>query len=198
MERRFVEGYTTVMKAVHWTTAATIIALLLIGWSMTGLPLPPAMRGELYALHKSLGVFVLVLTLFRMLWRLGHPSPPLPPTLRPWEIAAVHAVHRLFYLLLLVQPLVGWALYSLAPYKSLFFGLFMIPDLPFVPHPTDPARWLGALEGAHGFLAGVFAVLVLVHVGAALKHHFVARDDVLLRMTPTGLAAALRRLRGER
>jgi len=192
------DAYSGVMKTIHWTTAAVIIALLLIGWTMTGVEaLPGPTRGALYGLHKSLGVLVLLLTLFRLPWRLAHRTPELPPTLRPWEIRLVGLVHRLFYVLLMAQPVVGWMLYSISTHKSLFFGLFRIPDLPFLARFAGNAAVVDALEGLHGTLAALLAVLIGLHVAAAVKHHFLARDDVLLHMTPALFAPLLRRLRGQ-
>lgn len=192
-------GYPPLLKTIHWLTALVIIALLGIGWTMTGdLPLGGLSRGMLFSLHKSLGVLVLALTLLRLAWRVGHQPPPLPPGLKPWELRLVGLVHRTFYVLLLVQPLVGWAMYTMSPGKSRFFGLFRIPDLPFVPGFPHGGGAGEVLEGIHGFVAAVFAVLIVLHVGAALKHHFVVRDDVLLRMAPNVLAPVLRALRGER
>jgi cytochrome b561 len=89
-------------------------------------------------------------------------------------------------------------LYSLSPHKSLFFGLFPIPDLFSMPQVADVAGWREVLEGLHGFFGAAFAALIVLHVGAALKHHFVLRDAVLLRMAPAFLAPVLRLLRGER
>ena len=141
---------------------------------------------------------VLLLTLLRIAWRVTHRVPALPGGLRPWEIWLAGAVWRLFYVLLVLQPLVGWMLYSLSQHKSLFFGLFPIPDLFFMPQVADAAGWKDILEGVHGFFAAAFAALIVLHVGAALKHHFVLRDAVLLRMAPNFLAPVLRLLRGER
>jgi cytochrome b561 len=187
------------MKVIHWTTVAVVIALLIIGWTMTsGLTMSGPVRGMLYGLHKSLGVFILFLTLFRLYWRLTHPAPLLPPGLRPWEILLVAVVHKSFYALLFLQPLTGWMIYTVSPRKTLFFGLFRIPDLPFLASLGNSKTWLDALEGAHATMASLLALLIVLHVGAAFKHHFMVRDDVLLRMTPTALAPLLRKLRGER
>lgn len=193
------QDYTPVMKAVHWTTVLMVLALLGIGWTMTGgLGLSRMTLGALFALHKSLGVSVLVLTLFRLYWRAGHPAPPLPPGLRPWEVVVVGVVHRLLYLLLLIQPLTGWCIYSLSPRRTAFFGLFPIPPLPFPSGLAGNVAVREVLEGLHGAGAGLLALLVVLHAGAAFKHHFVARDTVLLRMSPRAAGPWLERLRGRR
>ncbi|WP_300154413.1 cytochrome b/b6 domain-containing protein [Solidesulfovibrio sp.] len=184
-----VTGYDPVWKAMHWLTVAVVLALFLLGGTMS--------RGTPFLVmwHESLGIFVLLLTLARLLWRATHVPPPLPGGLRPWEAFAAVAVHKLFYVFLVLQPLIGWGLYSLSSNTTLFFGLFPIPKLPLGELAGQAAR--GVLAGAHGAGAASLAILFVLHAGAALKHHFVLRDNVLLRMAPDALAGALRKLRGE-
>ena len=191
--------YSPVMKTVHWTTVVLVIALLLIGWTMTsGFVMSRTALDALLGWHKSLGILVLFLTLFRIAWRGTHRPPALPPGLRPWEIVAVEVVHKLLYVLLVLQPVTGWCLSTLSPVKTRFFGSFFIPNLPFLSGFRYSPVAREALEGAHGFMAGLLAVLLVVHAGAAFKHHFMVRDDVLLRMAPASLGPALKKLRGER
>jgi len=129
--------------------------------------------------HKAIGITVLVLTLGRIGWRLGHRPPPLPPATPGWERLAAHAVHRLFYLLLMVLPLSGWAMVSGIRRNPLdWFGLFPIPYLPIPPSLAH----LG--HDAHGLIGFAMLGLVALHVAAALRHHFVLRDGVLSRMLP--------------
>lgn len=199
MQRGRPHAYDPVLKAIHWTTVALVLALLILGWTMTSdLEMSGPTRGALFGIHKSLGICILFLTLCRLLWRSRHRAPALPPVLRPWEIRLVQVVHKLFYVLLLLQPLVGWMLHSVTPNKSLFFGVLRIPKLPFLAGFENSSLWIDVLEGIHGTLASILVVAIVLHVGAALKHHFVIRDDVLMRMSPAALAPLLRKLRGER
>jgi cytochrome b561 len=191
-------AYSPVMKTIHWTTLALVLALFLLGWTMGGLDLSGPWLASLYGWHKSLGLTVLILTLFRYAWRVGHPAPPLPPGLRPWEIRLVHLVHNLLYILLVVQPLTGWLLHSAVPNTDRFFGLFPIPTLPWLAALGRDQALVEVVEDVHGTGAALLVVVVVLHVGAALKHHFLIRDDVLLRMSPEVLGPFLRRLRGER
>lgn len=194
-----LNAYNPVMKTVHWTTAIVIIALLFIGWTMTsGLVLSPVVHKALYDWHKSLGVSILFLSLFRISWRVTHRVPSLPTALRPWEITVLWIVHKLFYVLLILQPLSGWMLYSLSSKKALYFGLFPIPDLPFMASFKTFGNLPNIFEGIHGTFAVLVAVLLLLHIGAALKHHFIIRDNVLLSMSPSAFAPFLKMVRGER
>lgn len=194
-----INDYSSVMKLIHWTTALIVIGLLCIGpviasdWEMS-----EQFWQMLVAGHKSFGLVLLFLTVFRIAWRLTHPVPPLPLGLRPWEIAIARLVHKCFYVLLIVQPLVGWMIHSLVPNPTYFFGLFPIPDLPFVSRLGDAQTVMPNLEDMHTLFGILIAVLLFLHVGAAFKHHFMVRDDVLLRMAPAGFAPFLSQLRGGR
>jgi cytochrome b561 len=98
-----------------------------------------------------------------------------------WERAAARLTHAGLYLLLLVLPLTGWVMASVSPLgiPTVVFGLFTLPN-PFQPSATLEA----ALKLVHGLLALALAMLVALHVGGALRHHLVRRDDVLRRMLP--------------
>lgn len=190
--------YSPVMKTVHWATVLLVLGLLCIGWTMnSGLEMPRETLQGLFIWHKSLGIVVLALTLFRLAWRLTHRMPVMPPGLRPWEALATEAVHKLLYLLLLLQTLSGWCLVSLASVPFRFFGLFPMPRIPFLPMGQQAMALGEFLENIHGAMAGILAILIVLHAGAALKHHFLARDAVLLRMAPRCLGPLLQRLRGE-
>lgn len=198
-DKRSPSVYDPVLKTLHWTIALAIIALLCIGGIMTSdLGFAPETRKALYAFHKSLGVLVLLPALARIFWRLGREVPAMPPGLKAWEAWAATWVHRLLYVMLVLQPLSGWTLNTVAQRKTPFFGLFIIPDLPFLSGLADVKGALPALADAHGVLAAILTGLLVLHVGAAIKHHFLVRDDVLLRMAPASLGGMLRALRGER
>ena len=133
--------YTPVMKTIHWTTAAIVIALLILGWTMTASNLiTESTRGTLFGWHKSLGVTILLLSLVRFLG-VRHAAPAMPAGLRPWEAALAGLVHKLFYVLLILQPLTGWMLHTVEPHKALFFDLFPIPGLPFLAGYVNSRPW---------------------------------------------------------
>jgi cytochrome b561 len=172
--------------------AVLMIGLLAVGFYMVQVLGTTDLIGrfQLTQTHKSFGFMVFVLALIRIVWRLRSPVTPADPaTVKPWEASAAHAAHVALYVLMLWLPLTGWLMASASPLndpgaypmqvRNMVFGLFELPD-PI--HPGD--RELEAVfKRLH--LAGAFALLALltVHAGAALKHHFVHRDDVLRRMT---------------
>lgn len=171
--------YSTVAIAFHWTIAALVIANLIIGIGHDGIPALRALMGA----HKAIGITVLVLTLARVAWRIGHRPPPLPARTPGWEKGLAHAVHWTLYLLMLAMPLTGWLMVSGpspsgATRPTSWFGVFDIPALPASPGAAD----LG--HDAHGLLGWVMLALVVLHVAAALRHHLLLRDTVLARMAP--------------
>ncbi|MCX7672801.1 MAG: cytochrome b [Thiobacillaceae bacterium] len=171
-------GYTRSAIALHWAVALLILAALPMGLYMTELTLSP-LKLKLYAYHKWLGVTVFLLALPRLLWRLSHPPPPLPASVPAWQRRAAHALHWALYALMLALPLSGWLMSSAKGFQTVYLGLLPIPDL----LPKDEA--LGErLVAVHATLAYVLLAALLVHVAAALKHHFVDRDEVLTRMLP--------------
>lgn len=169
-------------KALHWLVAVLVLGLVAVGFSMVWLVSDLGRKFELYQLHKSFGVLVLALVLLRLFWRRLNPVvPALPGNLRPWERTAALFTHRGFYVLLLLMPITGWLTASASPLgiPTSVFGLFTLPN-PVGPNATVES----VLSFAHATLAVVLVLLLALHVGAALKHHFVLRDDVLARMLP--------------
>ena len=181
-ERRF----GTAAMTLHWLIAVCVIGLLAVGKIMTGESLDLATKFQLYQLHKSFGVLVFMLMVLRLCWRWTQTIPAYPQTMQPWEKAGAHVSHWGFYLLLIVMPLTGWALVSAATFKvpTLLFGTIPLPHLPFLENAADPKAAEDWTKWLHGTLGWAIIVLLLAHVGAALKHHFINRDDVLKRMLP--------------
>lgn len=166
--------YSAVAMWLHWIIAALIIANLAIGLLHDSL-----LKGTMPA-HKAIGMTVLALTAVRVAWRLAHRPPPLPAHLPALERRAAHAAHWLLYALMILMPLTGWMMVSGTATRRPFswFGLF---DLPFLP--ISPAAG-GIGHDAHGILGWIMLALVVLHVGAALRHRLVLRDGVLGRMAP--------------
>ncbi|MDX2233738.1 MAG: cytochrome b [Hyphomonadaceae bacterium] len=190
--------YSAVAIALHWILAILALSMVPVGWWMGDAILDRDTRAqalEVFPLHKATGMTILALTVLRLVWRATHTPPPLPQRMRGWERTAARATHWLFYGLLLALPLSGW-LYSSVGWSDAFktfinvptswFGLFDIPPVPGVATLDDDVRRdLGeAAMEVHGKLAWAMLLLAGLHVAAALKHHFIDRDDVLTRMVP--------------
>ncbi|RAU23387.1 cytochrome B [Paramagnetospirillum kuznetsovii] len=172
--------YDRVAMGLHWLMALAIIGLMVAGFIMTGLKPGSAQQFQMYQMHKSVGATVLVLTLLRLFWRLGHRPPPLPDHMPEWEKLLAHAGHLGLYALMLAMPLAGWAVVSTSPYNipTVLYGLIPVPHLPLPRGFNDGAKLL------HEAGAWMMILAVLGHVGAALRHHFLIKDDVLIRMLP--------------
>ena len=170
--------YTTTAKLIHWLMAALLFGLLALGFYMTGLPFSPQ-KLQRYSWHKWAGVTVFLLLLFRLLWRLNNPPPPLPESMPKAMQWVAHAGHFALYALMAAIPLSGWLMSSAKGFQTVYFGVLPIPDL------IEKNKELGQLLGeVHETLAWLFVLLVLGHITAALKHHFIDKDDILIRMSP--------------
>jgi cytochrome b561 len=122
---------------------------------------------------------VFILAVARAAWRLTHPPPPMPEATPRWERRAAAFSHAALYVLLIAIPLSGWLMSSALGVQTVYFGVLPLPDL------LAKDKALGeALKVVHVVLNAVLGVLVTAHVAAALKHHFLDRDDVLHRMLP--------------
>lgn len=170
--------YSAMSLTLHWLTALMVLAqvLLITAHEATEGPI----SREFVMIHKSLGLTILVLTLARIGWRLANPPLAMPDAMKGWEKMLARGVHVLFYVLLIGLPLGGWAASSAGGRVIEWFGLFPWPALP-VPLDKSLAR---TFMEAHEAGVKVLYVLLALHVGAALKHHFLDRDNVLHRMLP--------------
>lgn len=130
--------------------------------------------------HKVLGITILALTVVRILWRMTHRVPPLPVSISPMLKLLAHVVHMALYILLLVMPLSGWWMTSAFPQRHPILAGFF--DIPFLPVPVSMAS-AGAAHEVHEIGGWVMIALAVLHIGAALKHHFIDRDAILLRMS---------------
>jgi cytochrome b561 len=170
--------YGAVAQAVHWLMALALIAVFTLGFVMVELPKGPD-RVKLFSYHKWIGVIAFVLVVLRLAWRWQVAPPPLPRTMKGWEVRTAEITHRMLYLLLFVAPLSGWLMSSAKGVQTVLFGKLPIPDLLAKDPPLG-----AALEEIHIALVWMLLGVIALHTLAALKHHFVDRDDVLARMTP--------------
>jgi len=178
--------YTTVAIALHWTIAVLILSNLATGSVMEGFAQP--LKAAAVAFHISSGITVLVLTGFRLLWRLTHRPPPLPAQLAPWERAAAHAAHWLLYVLMIAMPLIGWSIISAHPPRpqgaATIWWMLGLPAIGPISNLADDAQ-----KAAHAFFVSAHTVggwllagTLALHVGGALKHEWFDRHAGLARM----------------
>jgi cytochrome b561 len=174
--------YTTVSIVLHWLLAVALVGIFSVGVYMADLPFSPQ-RLKLYNWHKWAGVTILVLSALRLLWRLTHRPPALPTAIEQampsWQLRAYHATHHALYALFFIVPLVGWAYSSAAGFPIVVFGVLPLPD--FVPVSKELAEFI---KPWHEITALALAGLVVLHVAAALKHHWIDKDGLLQRMLP--------------
>jgi cytochrome b561 len=170
--------YTAVAIALHWLIAAMLIFTSGLGLYMAELPAPPV-KLRLYSYHKWIGVTIFLLVVFRLIWRMTHRVPALPQQMPAWQRAGAAASHVLLYVLTLVIPLSGWLYSSASGFKVVYLGKIPLPDL-----VAKDKALADQLLTVHQALNMLIAVVVVLHVAAALKHHWVDRDDVLSRMLP--------------
>lgn len=173
-------SYSRVAIALHWSMAVLVIANLIIG--LFGDAIEKLLGGSPFPVHKSIGLTVLALALARIAWRLSHKPPPLTAAgTAPLEHRLAGAVHFLLYALMVVMPMSGWIMSSAGKSPLGWFGLFPVPK--FAVTRTDPI--VGASGATHHYLGYLMAALVIGSIAAALRHHFLLRDDVLRRMLPS-------------
>ncbi len=170
--------YTSTALTLHWLGALLIVCGFGLGLFMTDMPFSPA-KFQYYAWHKWIGITVFLLAAVRLAWRAGHPAPALPATMPPWQVGASRISHVLLYALMLAIPLSGWIYSSATGVSVVYLGLLPLPDL--VPKDRENAKLLLLVHQSLNF---TLASVVVIHVAAALRHHFVDGDDVLTRILP--------------
>jgi cytochrome b561 len=167
--------YTRTAVALHWLIAGLIACGFTLGMVMTDLAASPQ-KLRLYSYHKWIGITVLGLAALRGLWRLTHAAPALLP-MPQWQAIAAKFTHAFLYVLMFAIPLTGWAFSSASGYQVVYLGRFPLPNL-----VAKNKALAESLTEVHETLAWLMLGIVVVHVAAALKHHFVDRDDTLRRM----------------
>lgn len=169
----------------HWIIAFLIIGLLAVGKFMTQLEENDPLRFELTQWHKSFGVSVLVLSVLRIIWRITHNPPPEIDTIPAWQQKVANITHWLLYGLMFALPITGWVMVSASPLNidTILFGVVEWPHLPL--QGVENAESLSAaFHEYHEWASTILILLLLAHIGAALKHHLIDKDTVLIRMLP--------------
>ncbi|MFN3227968.1 MAG: cytochrome b/b6 domain-containing protein [Hyphomicrobiales bacterium] len=195
--------YTTVAIVLHWAIAIAILFQLVGGkWMVSAGAAATGSVFTVFQIHKTVGLTILALTLARIIWRLANPAPALPDGMNRLERFAASVTHLGFYAFLIAVPLSGWAMASVSPTGVPTFFL-LLDILPFAHLPlladaglTERHTAEAFLKSVHYYLALAMGLLIVLHVAAALKHQFIAKDNLIARMiisarsTPNSIAKA--------
>lgn len=183
--RNSLERWGSLAKLFHWLVVLLVICQFVLAWLAHDLP-PGMEKLTLLARHKSIGITILALATLRLLWRAANRTPVLPATMAGWEKFTARATHALLYVLLFAVPLAGWIMSSAKNFPVSWFGLVQLPDLVAPSEAT-----FDVAHETHEILAFSLGVIAILHLLAALKHHFFNRDTVLKRMLPFARVPAL-------
>jgi cytochrome b561 len=165
--------YDRLAKTLHWLIGVLVIMLLLGGNLMAGLP--EAEKPAIAMIHSGIGTVILLLMILRLYWRISHPPPALLPA-PAWQQAASRLVHWGFYVLVILQPIFGYAQARYTSFDVVPFGLVNVTS------GGNDALY-ETFHELHEVTASLIIVFLLVHAGAALFHHLIKKDAVLKRMT---------------
>ena len=168
-------------KLLHWSMGILLIGMLAVGVYMHELPISPD-KFTLYAWHKSFGMTLLLLALIRLGWRAVDPPPAALPNISPKQAKLAAAAHWALYLCMFALPLTGWCMAAASGTPVDYFNTGLL--LPSLVGADNDLRLL--FRNMHDISGKLLMALIAIHVGAALKHHFVDKDSTLRRMLPWG------------
>lgn len=177
MLRNTVNGWGILARAFHWILGLAIIGMIAYGYWFNHWAARPD-RFFHRSIHADIGYLIILFTALRLIWRAINPTPALPAGTPSWERVLAYINHAALYLFTLLVAFLGWA-HSGAhkPDYADWFGLFRVPQ--FTIENRDDARFY---EDRHIWMAYVLLGLIVVHVLAALYHHFIKRDRIVARM----------------
>jgi cytochrome b561 len=170
--------YSRVAMWFHWIIAGLIVTNLVIGLTHEGFD--RSTRAVVMTLHKSIGLTVLLLSLGRLAWRLGHRPPAFDPLMKHWEVLLARTVHSLFYVLMIALPLSGWLLSSSSGRATNFFWLATVPALPISQSDQSHELW----EASHMLLGFSMIGLLFLHLAGVAKHQLEGHRHMIGRMAP--------------
>jgi len=179
----------SVAKFFHWLIALLVIGMLLIGASLD--LFPQDIKSNVVQLHKATGLTVCALMLLRLFWRFINPRPLFPETMAHWQLIAAKWSHVLLYTLIIAMPISGFIMSTAGGHVTSYFGLVALkaPGIPENEALKDIANEIHTLLGWSIF------ILLLIHISAAMKHHFWDKDNVYINMLPRGLGEKMDQLR---
>lgn len=171
-----VLNYSSSSIFFHWLIALIVIPMVIGSFFLE--EVPKAYQPLAYLIHKSMGLTVLLLMLLRMISILYNGKPPLPDTVPAWQKIVSHLVHYGLYFFVILMSLSGWIMSTAANRPPSYFGLFTIPFPGIVPNEA----FSNLMVDVHITVAWIIIALLVLHIAGAIKHHFIDKDKVLLRM----------------
>ncbi|MCX7116591.1 MAG: cytochrome b [Legionellales bacterium] len=172
-----VTSYSAGSKAFHWLISIIVITMLSLSFFLDGIP--KQYQPVAYMIHKSAGLTVLFLMIARFFWLQYCGKPALPPSVPRWQKIAAHFLHYSLYVGIICMALFGWIMSVAAGKIPSYFGMFSL-SLPIAPNKALSKL----MNQSHKTMAWVLIVLIVLHIVAAIKHHFIDKDVVLKRMLP--------------
>src|SRR2546429_8101118 len=171
--------YTRTAIALHWLIAAAVLGQIAFGWYLELIPLGAPPRAAVVNLHKSTGLVIGLLIVFRFAWRLTHTPPPLPESMPAWERSAARVNHVLLYACMLIMPAAGYTASNFSKFGVKLFNAVTLP-----PWGVDDRDIYALFNGVHVGAAFVFVALIALHMLAAANHLVVPRHGILSPMLP--------------
>ena len=170
--------YNGTAIVLHWLIAIAILCQITFGWYLDEIPRGTPERSTVINLHKSIGITLGLVVLFRVFWRVTHAPPSLPSSMPAWERTIARANHFGLYACMLIMPIAGYIASNFSKYGVKFFGVIAL-----APWGNDDKRIYDFFTGVHTITSYIFVALIALHVGAALLH-LVRRDGIFTRMWP--------------
>lgn len=169
------DHYTSIAIVLHWSVSICFLSALALGIAKGYIP--KEYKSGLMFWHKSFGLSVLFFMVLRVIWRLSHRPPAYPGSMPEWMRKVANANHLALYIVALLMPVSGLLMSSAHGYASSFWGLFSIQL------PVKSKALSSLMNSTHYYTAWIVGGLLVLHIGAVLKHQFIDKDDILGRMT---------------
>lgn len=176
------QGYGILTKLFHWMIGPSIIYLLYLGFTMSGLENSPEKWSQ-YATHKSIGMLILFASVLFYIWRSFNKKPEAPKTMSESQKLISNIVKYSLLAIMFIYPLSGYLMSAGGGHAISFFGLFEFPLLIEKGQVIFGSEIGGIAKAVHGYLLYITGGLLVLHISGALYHHFIQKDDVLKRMT---------------
>ena len=174
------DRYSRTARVLHWVIALAVLAQIGFGWYLRSVPRLTPDRAIFVNFHKSTGLVIGILILFRIAWRLTHKPPPLPASLPAWEQSAARVSHVLLYICMLVMPVAGYTASNFSKFGVKLFNVVLLP-----PWGADNREIYAVFNALHITTSFVLVALIAIHIAAALRHLFFTRYGIFRRMLPS-------------